>query len=226
MKIGQFQAFSTAMAILAISRLAAADTRFLHDGHTYILVEQGRTWAAAASDARLRQVAGLAGYLATIETAAENQAIFNQLTAHITPAEFNSTRAPDGGNGVFVWIAANDLAIEGDWIWDGDGDGSGQLFYRGQGRAGGGPIANAYHKWGLFGGASWEPDNGAGGLQDAAGIGVVDWPRGLASQWNDIRADNALYYVVEFNAVPEPSTAALLLIGFALVEMKRRRALQ
>lgn len=203
------------VAALFVSHPASADFSFAHNGHSYLVVEQGRTWQAAAADAVSRQVAGLPGYLATIANAAENAAIFNQLIANIPAAEFNNTWAPDGGNGVFAWIAANDLAVEGNWIWDGDGNGDGQLFYQGRGNAGGGPVGGAYHKWGTFNGANWEPDNGAQGLQDAGGIALANYPRGLAGQWNDVRADNSLYYIVEFNAVPEPAAIMLLLCASA-----------
>src|SRR5262245_34071943 len=118
---------------------ASADFSFLHAGHSYQVVTQRRAWQAAANDAVTRQRSGAPGHLAVIETAAENTAIFNQLIANIPAAQFPNTQAPDGGNGFFVWIAANDLAIEGNWIWDGEGDGVGQLFYQGRGNAGGGP---------------------------------------------------------------------------------------
>ena len=71
------------VAVVAVCSPARADFNFLHGGHTYLVVEQGRTWQAAADDAVTRQVAGTPGYLATIESAAENTAIFNQLLANI-----------------------------------------------------------------------------------------------------------------------------------------------
>jgi hypothetical protein len=217
------------VAAFALGGSASADFDFIHNGHTYVVVEARRTWQAAATDAVARQRVGTSGHLAIIETAAENTAIFNQLIANITPAEFINTQAPDGGNGFFVWLAANDLAVEGDWVWDGDGDGPGvgQLFYRGRGNAGGGPIGGLYHNWGTFNGSPHEPDNGASGLQDAGGIALANYPRGLAGQWNDVRADNTLYYIVEFNAIPEPTTVALLPLGFLVLiglVFNRRRA--
>jgi hypothetical protein len=205
---------------------AIADFSFTHGDHSYLVVEQGRTWQAAAADAVSRQTAGVAGHLAIIESAAENTAIFNQLIANISPREFPNTQAPDGGNGYFVWIAANDLAVEGNWIWDGDNDGAGQLFYQGRGNAGGMPVGGLYHNWGTFNGNPHEPDNGAGGLQDAGGIALANYPRGLAGQWNDVRADNSLYYIVEFDAVPEPTTIALVTVGAVLggITSHRRRS--
>jgi hypothetical protein len=194
---------------------ALADFNFVHGDHSYQVVEQRRTWAAAAADAATRQSFGTPGYLAIINTSAENQAIFSQLTnpANILPAEYVNTQAPDGGNGIYVWIGATDRVTEARWIWDGDGDNVGDHFYQGEGRAAGSAIGGFYHNWGRFSGAPWEPDNGAGGLQDAAGIGILNWPRGNAGEWNDVRADNTLYYVVEFNAIPEPS--GIVLAGVA-----------
>ncbi len=207
------------VAVILVGHPTHADFNFTHGGHSYLVLEQRRTWQAAAADAVSRQFAGQPGHLAIIESAAENTAIFNQLLANITAAEFPNTQAPDGGNGFFVWIAANDLAVEGNWIWDGEGDGVGQLFYQGRGNAGGAPVGGLYHNWGTFNGNPHEPDNGAGGLQDAGGIALANYPRGLAGQWNDVRADNSLYAIVEFDAVPEPSTIALLLISLALGQL-------
>src|SRR5262245_33094359 len=214
------------VATYFIAQSACADFEFLHAGHGYQVVTQGRTWQAAANNAVSRQRFGVAGHLAVIENAAENTAIFNQLIANIPAAQFVNTRAPDGGNGFFVWIAANDLAVEGNWIWDGEGDGTGQQFWQGLGNAGGSPVGGQYHNWGTFNGGPWEPDNGAGGLQDAGGIALANYPRGLAGQWNDVRADNSLYYIVEFNAVPEPGSAVLLMFGLAnasIVPGRRKR---
>jgi hypothetical protein len=197
----------------------------MHGGHSYLVVEQGRTWLNAAVDATSRQRFGASGYLAVVNEAAENAAIFAQLsnTANIPTAEYANTRAPDGGNGIFVWIAATDRIIEGAWIWDDDGDGVGTQFWQGTGAAGS-IVGGLYHNWGrdpANPALQREPDNGAGGLQDAAGIGILNWPRGRAGEWNDIRADNSLYYVVEFNAVPEASS--IVLIAIAAAAMLRRR---
>jgi PEP-CTERM motif-containing protein len=194
---------------------ALADFNFTHGDHSYLVVEQRRNWAAAAGDAATRQLFGSPGYLAIIDSAAENQAIFTQLAnpANIPPAEYSNTQAPDGGNGIYVWIAASDILTEGRWVWDTNGDGLGTHFYQGEGRFGGAAVSGLYNNWGRFGGAPWEPDNAQSGLQDAAGIGILNWPRGNAGEWNDVRADNNLYYVVEFDAVPEPST--LVLAGIA-----------
>jgi len=130
-------------------RTAVADFNFVHGDHSYLVVEQRRSWAAAAADAASRQLFGSPGYLAIIDTAAENQAIFAQLAnpANIPPAEYVNTQAPDGGNGIYVWIAANDLLAEGRWVWDTNGDGLGTHFYQGEGRAGGMAVGGLYNNW-------------------------------------------------------------------------------
>jgi hypothetical protein len=210
---------ATVLVALLGCPLAMADFSFTHGGHSYLVVETDRTWAAAAADAITRQVAGVNGHLAIIDNAAENQAIFAQLTnvANIPLAEYGNTQAPDGGNGFFVWIAAADIVTEGSWIWDGDGNGTGTQFWQGTG-ASGSIVGGLYNNWGHNPSnptQQQEPDNGASGLQDAGGIGLQGWPRGFAGEWNDVRADNTLYYVVEFAAVPEPSGIVLLGLGGA-----------
>jgi hypothetical protein len=210
------------LALAAAS--ASADFIFAYGGHTYLVSQTNRTWQAAATDSASRQFAGVSGHLAAIESAAENQAIFGQLLANITPAQFDATRAPDGGNGAYVWIGANDIASDGSWVWDGDGNGAGTPFWQGTG-ASGSSVGGLYQNWGHYPTPTTqhEPDNAAGGLQDAAGIGLADWPRGVAGEWNDVRPDNALWSVIEFDAVPEPSSILLVAVAsFCLARRKRR----
>ena len=44
-----------------------------------------------------------------------------------------------------------------------------------------------------------------------------------AGQWNDVRPENLLYYIVEFNAIPEPATPVLVLLAAGLVALNTRR---
>ena len=218
--------FLPALGLLITTALPArGDFSFTHGGHTYLVSQTNRTWQAAATDAASRQFAGVSGHLATIESAAENQAVFNQLLANIPAAQFDLTRAPDGGNGAYVWIGANDIAVEGAWVWDGDGPGPGASipFWQGTG-ASGSSVGGLYQNWGHYPTPTTqhEPDNGAGGLQDAGGIGLANWPRGFAGEWNDVRADNALWSVVDFDAVPEPSSMLVASVGFGITALRRR----
>ena len=59
--------------------------------------------------------------------------------------------------------------------------------------------------------------------QDAGGIALANYPRGLAGQWNDVVATNSLYYIVEFDAVPEPATRGLFLLACGFVSLNTRR---
>ena len=215
-----------ALCLLITTALPArADFSFTHDGHNYLVSQTNRTWQAAATYAASRQIPGAPGHLAVIESAAENQAVFSHLLANIPYAQFNLTRAPDGGNGAYVWIAANDIAVEGTWVWDGDGTGPGAAvpFWQGTG-ASGASVGGRYQNWGHYPTPTTqhEPDNGAGGLQDAGGIGLANWPRGFAGEWNDVRADNALWSVIEFDAVPEPSSMIVALVGVGIAALRRR----
>jgi hypothetical protein len=212
-------------AVVAFWGRSVAANSFMYGGHSYLVVEENRTWLEAALDAATRQVAGSPGYLAIIDSQGENDAIFDQLLVNVPPADFNKTRAPDGGNGVYAWIGASDRITEGQWIWDGTGAGAGTLFWQGTGNGGGNVVGGLYNNWGhdpRNPQQQWEPDNAVGGLQDAAGMGLADWPRGFAREWNDVRADNRLYYIVEFDAVPEPATWALALVAALGLALARR----
>ena len=123
-------------------------------------------------------------------------------------AEFGQPDAPDGGGGAYVWLGATDRVTENTWLWDGDNDGVGDPFW--QGRVDGSPVGGLYNNWGR------EPDDYNG--QDAAGICLNRWPLSSGSlggtgQWNDVDEYNNLYYLIEFDAVPEPAGFSLLCFG-------------
>ena len=103
-----------------------------------------------------------------------------------------NTVAPDGGGASYVWIGGNDLATEGNWIWDGDNDGTGPQFWMGD--LNGSPVGGLYNNWGM------EPDDFGSG-QDALGLALTDWPLGVAGEWNDVDDTNTLYYVIEYSTL-------------------------
>lgn len=156
---------------------------FTYDGKTYELVRENKSWVNAAACAVER-----GGYLSEINDANEQNVIFAELqNASIVN---DNTIASDGGNRPYVWIGGNDLATEGSWVWDGNNDNTATDFWLGD--ASGSPVNGLYNNWGN------EPDNfGAG--QDALGLALTDWPLGVAGQWNDVEADNALYFLIEYN---------------------------
>jgi hypothetical protein len=209
-------------AVVALSfwsvAAAAAPFVFVFNNHTYQFFDDNRTWISAANQAKSLSVAGAPGYLVEINSAAENAEIFNRLTANVPAANFVNTRAPDGGNGAYVYIGHTDRAVEGAWLVDGDGDGVGPQFW--QGTKTGNAVGGLYQNWGVQA-AQNEPDNSNN--QDVAGISLNGWPLGPAGMWNDVQETNALFYLVEFNAVPEPSSVgALMLIG--MISRRTRRA--
>jgi len=156
-------------------------TLFVYDNKNYEIVQETKTWVEAAACAVAR-----GGKLVEVNDEAEQDELFLQLgNAAIVNA---NTIAPDGGGGAYVWIGGNDLTTEGEWFWDGDNDNAGDQFW--QGDATGNAVGGLYNNWGN------EPDNA--GDQDALGLSLDGWPLGVAGEWNDVVATNALYYVIEY----------------------------
>lgn len=154
---------------------------FSYGGSNFEIVKENLNWVDASSCAVVR-----GGYLAEIDSQAEQDAIFNNVNlAGITGS---NTVAPDGGGASYLWIGGNDLAIEGRWVWDGDNTGVTTQFW--QGTSTGSPIGGLYNNWGN------EPDDYNG--QDALGFAFTDWPLGVAGQWNDVDETNTLYYIIEY----------------------------
>lgn len=160
---------------------------FEYEGKTYRLVKEKKTWVAAASCAVEK-----GGYLAEINSSSEQDAIFNELINNAN-ININQTLAPDGGNASYVWIGGNDKSVEGEWKWDGDNDGNGTDFWFGNSLFGF-PVNSLYNNWGN------EPDD-FNNNQDAMGIALTDWPRGVLGEWNDVDEANQLYFLIEYNSV-------------------------
>ena len=195
----------TPVSIVAILALfpagAQADLIFEHDGHTYKLVALAATWDEAAAAAKRTSLAGDPGYLARIDSAAENQAILEAVTSHLSPAQLANSIPNDGSEAAFAWLGGSDARREGQWTWSNNGD----LFW--QGDFNGAPVDGRYTNWGI------QPDN-ADGAENALAMGLTGWPEpfhdlGAAGQWNDLEAGNGLVYVIEFDAVVEPLRAEL-----------------
>ncbi len=156
---------------------------FSSDGTNYELVRSNMSWTDAAAFAVAR-----GGILAEINSEEEQTAIFEALNNASIIA--TNTVAADGGGASYVWIGGNDLATEGEWIWDGDNDQMGAQFWMGV--QDGSPIGGLYNNWGD------EPDDFGSG-QDGLGLAITDWPLGVAGQWNDVDHTNELYFLVELN---------------------------
>lgn len=174
--------------------------RFDHNGHTYEVVKDKKSWTEAAACAVARN-----GYLAEINDAAENTAVFDELLNNAN-INLSMTSTNNGGGASYVWIGGNDRATEGTWIWDGDNTGTSTQFWSGY--ASGSATNAAYTNWGTTGGIQNEPDNYLND-QNGLAIGLNAWPTadspgsglGVAGQWNDIKDTESLYYLIEYNTV-------------------------
>lgn len=172
---------SVALAKLSLNSFVAtqygASTADTHNGHTYLVFNEGKTFDEAKQAA---EAVTTGSSLAIIDNAEENQFLYELLDkAHAT------TTAQDGGGASYAWIGASDVAQEGTWQWV-----DGQTM--------------SYTNWGSKDGAQ-EPDNfdnshlggNYTGQQDYAALALTDWPVGSAGQWNDVDGVNILAYIVE-----------------------------
>lgn len=155
---------------------------FVYSGNKYEIVKENKNWIDAAICAVER-----GGKLAEIDSQEEQDTLYYHLmNAGIVAS---NTVAPDGGGASYIWIGGNDIAVEGEWIWDGNNDGVGRQFW--QGTSSGNPVGGLYYNWGN------EPDNWNN--QDGLGLAITNWPLGNSGQWNDIRHTNNLYYLIEYD---------------------------
>lgn len=168
---------------------------FTFDGTNYEIIRETKTWTDAAACAVEH-----GGFLARIDFEDENTVLFDEITTAGVVAD--ETVAPDGGGGAYLWIGGTDKFEEGKWIWDGDNNDSGDQFW--DGNFDGGPVGGLYNNWGSSEFGSEPDDFGSG--QDGAGLSVDGWPLGSAGQWNDVSADNELYFIVELGEEPDNSS--------------------
>lgn len=185
-----------ALSLTLLSAGAHADLIFEHDGHTYKLIESTATWEQANNVAEKMTLGGHSGYLARIDSAAENRAIFDIVSGRLSSEQRDATTPNDGSGTAFIWLGGSDAASEGDWRWLNNGD----PFWLGD--FNGSSVGGRYHNWGV------QPDD-ATGSEDALAMGLGDWPEpfydlGAAGQWNDLDPGNALMYVIEFDTAVEP----------------------
>ena len=183
--------------LLALSAATArADFIFEHDGHTYKVIESAVSWHSAAATAERMALAGENGYLARVDSAAENAAIFDAVSNRLSAEQVAITTPNDGSGAAFIWLGGTDSDQEGDWRWINNGD----AFWYGD--FNGSPIGGRYNNWGI------QPDDETG-IQDALAMGLGEWPEpfydlGEAGQWNDLDPDTPLFYVIEFDTTVEP----------------------
>ena len=155
--------------------------------HRYTLVEAAKTWSEADTDSINR-----GGYLAEIESEAENTAIYQQFKGQLSDNWPDNT---DGGSVPYAWLGGTDKTQEGLWKYGESRRQSKDL---------------SFTNWGS-GPFSSEPNDT--GNQDYLGMAFEDWPArgtdtvlglipgdyGFAGEWNSLKGSNSNFYVVEFD---------------------------
>jgi hypothetical protein len=157
-----------------------------NSGHYYQYVSTGTSWEDARTAAENTYLYGLRGYLAEINTEAENNFIANETTAiniWIGATEDALTRSNHTGNNY-------DGTTPGQkWIWAGAVE---TPLPNGSGALAQGPDA-AFQSW-----ASNEPNND---VKPGADCAVTNWS-GAKGKWNDLDCLNLNGYLIEFGGRP------------------------
>lgn len=145
----------------------------------YEFVSGPVSWSAARTAAAGNTINGVAGHLVTITSQAENDQVYALGVANGTD---NST----GGSGNRIWLSANDVAADQQWVWE-DGIEAGLLFSQGSTA-----VNNMYENWG-----TGQPNN-SGGAQ----VYGTMWFNGGGNDdaWDDRNASDGHNYVVEWEA--------------------------
>ena len=161
-------------------------TEFYYDansGHYYKYVSTALPWVGARTAAEATTLFGLRGYLAEVNSAAENFFIGKETSA------------------TNVWIGASDRAVEGTWIWDG----ATTAYPKPTGSGSNSGRSAAFHSW-----ANGEPNDWpwhAPSKPEREDCAVTNW-QGKIGMWNDWPCLIAQPYLIEFGGRPgETSTA-------------------
>jgi hypothetical protein len=186
----------------AVTDASAAPVQWAGNGHYYEYVPTRLNWAGALADSNSRTYLSLSGYLATVSSAAENTFVSSLLV----DAEWGA------------WLAGSDAAVEGEWRWVA-GPELGQQFW--QGDQHGAPVAGAYNGWGNNEPNNLNNENALAVWGPNGANGATSW-----GQWNDFQGSDTQGYVVEYSAVPEPSTLLLSVFGGIAFTVWRYRGSQ
>ena len=161
-------------------------TEFYYDansGHYYKYVSSALPWVSARTAAEATTLFGLRGYLAEVNSAAENFFIGRETSA------------------TNVWIGASDRTVEGTWIWDG----ATATYPKPTGSGSNSGRSAAFHSW-----ANGEPNDypwHAPSKPEREDCAVTNW-QGKIGMWNDWPCLIPQPYLIEFGGRPgETSTA-------------------
>lgn len=176
-------------------------------GKSYDIILESKTWLDAADFA-----VASGGYLTRIESLEEQKMLFDTILngAKISPTYI---AVADGGGVAYIWIGANDINEEGKWEWSSDIESEGINFWNGK-SANGSPVGSSYVNWGGKSNATYNEPDDFNNFQDAAAIGLEAWPKGIgllgkAGEWNDIKKENTLFFIVEYDFEDKPSKCEL-----------------
>lgn len=183
LSLGAFALVYTNTSAQCPTSSSMIDTMY-YKGAVYELIRETATWKQAAACAKAR-----GGYLAEVDTKDEQDTISLFISTKYPPRF--SVKAPDGDNKTYIWLGGNDIAKEGDWVWDGDYSGATKAFFSGAYPTGT-VVTGGFANWG-----SMDPDN-AGTGQHGLGMAMENWSSGTKGQWNDIDTGNAMYYLIEY----------------------------
>jgi len=141
------------------------------NGHYYKRTIQGVNWATAKANAEASSYFGATGYLASIDSAQENQFILE-----------NNLRLYDSWYS--GWIGASDAAEEGVWKWQSGPQAGNQFWQGGPAYDGGVAVGGRYNNWG-----GGEPNNSSL-IENCAEIQSGE------GYWNDVSCSDTLYNTV------------------------------
>ncbi|MDB2358071.1 immunoglobulin domain-containing protein, partial [Opitutales bacterium] len=161
--------------------------------------EVAMTWSEAISYAKSQ-----GGYLLELNSYGEWLSVVefleNSFAAMSVDARnefFDNSYALSGGEAAYLWLGGSDAAVEGEWRWAS----SNEQFW--SGGVNGTAVDGAFNRWGKTTQQNEPDDNGN---QDALALALETWPwvdlglgfeLGSAYQWNDISADDQLYFIIE-----------------------------
>jgi uncharacterized repeat protein (TIGR02543 family) len=155
-----------------------------NSGRYYKFVSTPLTWANARTAAEATTLFGLRGYLAEVNTAAENFFIGRETSA------------------TNVWIGASDRTTEGTWTWDG----ATSTYAKPTGSGSNSGRTAAFHSW-----ANGEPNDWpwhGPSRPEREDCAVTNW-QGRLGMWNDWPCLVPQPYLIEFGGRPGETSTSL-----------------